>query len=269
MSCCTIDSLHTGTPRGTVTPIREILTYLTFPPDTNIDTPTSRQPPGLPKWERAILLLSENHGIELPNIQLLADALSQDLNCPVIAPNLYGDTPYPLLKPEGWDGDKELADFQVRHHPGTVDPIIRTILDWIDAPTSDSGFGGVEYLGGIGYCFGGRYVIRLLADGEIEAGVLNHPSFFTIEEVKSLEKMRPGNINVAEVGRSAWSPLAIFAAEEDDIFPETKRRETEDVLKSIGATWLCTTFSQTEHGFRYVVHPIGVYPRFPFSWNQC
>lgn len=140
-----------------------------------------------------------------------------------------------------------------RHHPGTVDPILRTILDWIDTPTSESGFGGVESLGGTGYCFGGRYVIRLLAKGEIGAGVVNHPSFFTIDEVKSLERMRPGDVDVRAEGRQALSPLAIFAAEEDDIFPEGKRRETEDALKGIGATWLCTTFSQTEHGFRYVV----------------
>ena len=56
-----------------------------------------------------------------------------------------------------------------------------------------------------------------------------------------------------DAAREVWSPLAIFAAEEDDIFPETKRRETEDVLKEVGATWSCTTFSGTEHGFRYVI----------------
>ncbi|KAK2759838.1 hypothetical protein FQN54_002572 [Arachnomyces sp. PD_36] len=248
MSCCTIGHIATGSPRGTLTPIRDILTYLTYPIDFDTNPPKTKTH-GLPKWERAILLCSEGHGIEFPNIQLVADSISQKLNCPVIAPNLLGDASYPIIKPEGWDGDKELELFQIRHQPETVDPILREILDWMDTPTSKSGFGGVEYLGGIGYCFGGRYVIRLLAEGKIDVGVVNHPSFFTIDEVKSLEKMRPSGINIADTGREAWSPLAIFAAEDDDIFPETKRRETEDSLKSIGATWSCTTFSQTDHGF--------------------
>lgn len=98
-----------------------------------------------------------------------------------------------------------------------------------------------------------------MPEGGIGVGVGNHPSFFTIDEVntidevKVLERMRPADVDVGAEGRKVWSPLAIFAAEQDDIFPEMKRRETEDVLKGTGATWSCTTFSQTEHAFRYVV----------------
>ena len=114
---------------------------------------------------------------------------------------MYGDSPYPLLKPDGWDGDKELDEFKIRHHPGTIDPILDAILGWIDEPEAEGegggeggGFGGVEYLGGIGYCYGGRYIIRLLAEGRLEVGVVNHPSFFTIEEVKGLEKVKPVHV---------------------------------------------------------------------------
>jgi len=205
------------------------------------------------------LLLSEVHGIHLPNVQLLVDTFAGELRCPVIAPNLFGADPFPIDKPEGWDDEKELEDFQVRHHPGTVDPILESTIDWISQPVSSGGFGDVKSLGAVGYCFGGRYVIRLLASGKIDAGVLNHPSFFTIDEVKSLAQRRlagrEGKEPIAAGARASpcFSPIAIFAAEEDDIFPESKRRATEDVLKQIGVTWWCSTFGQTEHGFRYVL----------------
>jgi dienelactone hydrolase len=250
MSCCKIDSIHTGHPRGTIQTINNISTYITFPPgtttppasDSSTTTPT-------PKYGRALLVLPEVHGLVLPNVLLLADIFARELGCPVIAPNLFGTDPFPVAKPDGWDDEKELEAFQARHHPGTVDPILDALIDWVQQPVSSGGFGGVRSLGGVGYCFGGRYVIRLLAAGKIDAGAVNHPSFFTIEEVRSLVQRRPRGA----MAGSCYSPLAIFAAEEDDIFPESKRRATEDVLKEIGAAWWCSTFGGTEHGFRYVV----------------
>ncbi|KKZ66314.1 hypothetical protein EMCG_07978 [[Emmonsia] crescens] len=256
MSCCKIDSLHSGAVRGTIQTIGKIPTYITIPP--NIPPPSNQDKndndttyPA--KWPKAILLLPEGHGITLPNIQLLADTLSTNLSCPAILPDLFGAHPFPITKPSNWDADAALEQFLACNHPGTVDPILEEILHWIDQPAAQGGFGGVERLGGIGYCFGGRYVIRLLAQGRIKAGVVNHPSFFTMDEVRGLagdgeydcSANAPGDARL----RPVFSPLAIFAAEEDDILPEGKRREMEDVLKKTGATWSCRTFAQTGHGF--------------------
>lgn len=265
MSCCKIDSIHTGQPLGTILPIgtTKISTYITFPQlisPSPASTPTNTTDTA-PKHPRALLLLSEVHGILLPNVQLLADAFASQLGCPVLAPNLFGTDPFPIDKPPGWDDEKELADFQLRHHPGTVDPILEEVLDWIERSEEAGGFGGVGGLGAVGYCFGGRYVLRLLAAKKIDAGVVNHPSFFTVGEVEALGKRRiagregDGQIAAGTGGASASTPLnpiAIFAAEEDDIFPESKRRATEDALKRGGVTWWCSVFGGTEHGFRYV-----------------
>jgi dienelactone hydrolase len=244
MACCKIDSIHTGQVHGTIKSIHGISTYITFPPGTAPLENSKTQ-----AWNRAMLFLSEVHGIDLPNTQLLADDLSVAMKCPVIAPDLFRGSPFPFEKPEGWNDDEELEKYQTLHHPGTVDPILQTIIEWLGQPLSAGGFGGVTNIGAIGYCFGGRYVIRLLGSGGIKAGVVNHPSFFTMQEVEDLALKEPKD----DSPRTGWSPLAIFAAEEDDIFPETKRRQMEDVLKRIGATWWCSTFSHTTHGFRYVV----------------
>jgi dienelactone hydrolase len=244
MACCKVDSIHSGQVHGTIKIVQGISTYITLPPGI-----ASFENCKTHAWNRAIVFLTEVHGIDLTNTQLLADKLSVDMRCPVIAPDLFRGSPFPVEKPDGWNDELELERYQTQHHPVTVDPILHTIIEWLRQPTSTGGFGDVANIGAIGYCFGGRYVIRLLGSGGIKAGVVNHPSFFTMEEVEALGPREPKH----DSARAVQSPLAIFAAEEDDIFPETKRRRMEDVLKRIGATWWCSTFSQTKHGFRYVV----------------
>lgn len=161
-----------------------------------------------------------------------------------------------MVKPPGWDEEAAFIRLQTDHHPGTVDPMLKKVLAWMQRPVdhADGGLGGVKRVGAIGYCFGGRYVMRLLAEGKIDAGVVNHPSFFTLDEVSALGRPSGGKEEGGEAGGKVkvWKPLAIFAAEEDDILPEEKRRATEDRLKKGGVTWMCTTYAGTLHGFRYV-----------------
>jgi dienelactone hydrolase len=172
-------------------------------------------------------------------------------------PDQFRNEYFPMVKPPGWDSEAAFIRLQTDHHPGTVDPMLEKVLAWMQRPAdhADGGLGGVERIGAIGYCFGGRYVMRLLAQGKIEAGVVNHPSFFTLDEVSALGRPSGDKVDGGEGdGKKAkvWKPLAIFAAETDDILPEEKRRATEDRLKEGGVTWMCTTYSDTEHGFRYV-----------------
>src|ERR1700744_3540064 len=123
MACCKIDSLHTGETKGSIQTINSIEAYITIPNVSTVGANSSTTSTASPskKWPRALLLLPEAHGIVLPNSKLLADKFASALNCPVIAPNLFGADPMPVIKPEGWDGERELAAFQVRHHPGTVE----------------------------------------------------------------------------------------------------------------------------------------------------
>ncbi|RMZ89825.1 hypothetical protein DV736_g2955, partial [Chaetothyriales sp. CBS 134916] len=243
MACCRIDSLHTGETKGSIQTVNSIEVYITLPNSRDVVSSLSATSTALPnkKWSLSLLLLTEVHGIALPNSKLLADKFASALNCPVIVPDLFDADPMPVVKPEGWDASRGLADFQIRHHPGTVEPILEAVMEWMQRSEAEGGLGGVQSLGAVGYCFGGRYIFRMLADRKIDAGVVNHPSFFTIEEVKAL---RTGT-----TVRGGLSPIAIFAAETDDIFPEAKRRETEDILKKIGAAWWCSTFAGTQHSF--------------------
>ncbi|OBT96135.1 hypothetical protein VE01_06922 [Pseudogymnoascus verrucosus] len=242
MACCTLPSIHPHTPLGTILSISGTSTYLTLPPNTPTATP----------HPRALLYLTEGYGTLLPNSQLLADHLSLLLNCPVIMPDQFRNEPFPMVKPPGWDDEAAFIRLQTDHHPGTVDPMLEKVLEWMQRPVghAEGGLGGVVRVGAIGYCFGGRYVMRLLAEGKIEAGVVNHPSFFTLDEVSALGRPAGGKEEGEGGGKvKVWKPLAIFAAEEDDILPEGKRRATEDRLKEGGVTWVCTTYAGTLHGF--------------------
>lgn len=145
--------------------------------------------------------------------------------------NVEGSDAYPFLKPPWWkeESEREFEEWKGRHEPPVTDPILSKVVNYILAT-----YGQDVKIGGVGYCFGGRYIMRLMGAGVIDVGVVNHPSFFTMEEV-------------AKVGKG--KKLAMFAAETDDILPAEKRRETEDVLMKSGATWMSTVYGGTGHGF--------------------
>lgn len=140
----------------------------------------------------------------------------------------------PYAKPKWWGengvGGREFEAWKERHEADVTDEILDRVVKYCHET-----YGKDVKIGGVGYCFGGRYVMRLMGKGVIDVGVANHPSFFTMDEV-------------AQLGEG--KKLAIFAAEIDDILPKEKRRETEDLLaKNGGVIWQSTLFGGTEHGF--------------------
>ncbi|KAK0119487.1 hypothetical protein ONS95_010934 [Cadophora gregata] len=280
--CCDPSSpspIWEGNPRGEVIDVGGIDTYVSRAIKSKSDvaslqkTQSEVQPSDK---KRVILFLTEGHGIYLPNAQLLADSFASHLNCDVLMPDQFAGqarlpkgiepnfppgakvpwtedkkdpnyelrglaTPlqdksessdaYPFLKPPWWiqQGPKAFEEWKMRHEPPVTDLLLARVIKYI----RDTYGKGVK-IGGVGYCFGGRYVMRLMGAGVLDVGVVNHASFFTMEEVAKIGK-----------GKS----LAMYAAETDDILPPEKRRQTEDLLTSAGATWMSTVFSGTKHGF--------------------
>lgn len=75
----------------------------------------------------------------------------------------------------------DLSEFSARHPPEKIDRIINVTVNYLREKV------GVERLGGVGYCFGGRYVPRFLAEGQgIDVGFVAHPSFLTQSEIQSI-----------------------------------------------------------------------------------
>lgn len=76
--------------------------------------------------------------------------------------------------------------------PPTVDPIYAAVIKHLRSEL------GVQKLGGVGYCFGGKYVCRWLKEGGegIDAGFTAHPSFVDEEEVRGVR----GPLSIAAAG---------------------------------------------------------------------
>jgi len=149
-------------------------------------------------------------------------------------PDLFHDDPIPLNRPGDFDiqtwfkGDYQKTDKKIPHTPPIVDPIIDTCL--VSMRTEHK----CKKIGGVGYCFGAKYVARHLlpSESKIDVGYVAHPSFVEEAELRDIK-----------------GPFAISAAETDAIFPEEKRHRTEEILKEMGATYQINLYSGVAHGF--------------------
>jgi dienelactone hydrolase len=243
--CCDPASpspIWVGKSTGKIITIDNIETYIARP----------RQTTGKSSADKRVLLhLTEGHSIYFLNAQLLADSFATHLNCDVIMPDQFrGQERVPKATvphfPEGkvevpppsaehilppYHKSQTEEDFEIwkkAHEPPVTDPLLETVVQYIRRT-----YGEDVKIWGVGYCFGGRYIMRLMGSGVIDVGVVNHPSFYTLDEV----------------GQLGGKKLAIYAAETDNIQTPELRRATEDVLTRVGATWTSTVFSGTHHGF--------------------
>jgi hypothetical protein len=160
--------------------------------------------------KNAILFLPDAFGLEFVNNKLLADDFARAGYFTVI-PDIFEGTPIPvehLLSP-GSHGDFDIMAWVGTHPSDRVDPIIEKTIKGMKSL-------GTENIGAVGYCFGGRYVIRFLAEGKgVDAGFIAHPSFVYSEELEASKKP----LSIAAAGKllflliqfsSSYSSSSIF-----------------------------------------------------------
>lgn len=205
--CCTTGFKHEGTAEGKIEKIGGYNAYVSYPENKST--------------ENAILILTDIFGHEFINSQLIADQYAAN-GYFVVVPDLFNGNAVPVNIPEGFD----LPGWLKNYTPKQLDPLVDAVVKELKGKL------GVKRLGGVGYCFGAKYVTRFLKDGQLDAGYFAHPSFVEADELKAIT-----------------GPLSISAAETDNIFPAEKRRESEDILVGIKATYQINLFSGVEHGF--------------------
>ncbi|KAL1596260.1 hypothetical protein SLS59_007959 [Nothophoma quercina] len=207
--CCAIGVKHEGTPTGEIKTIGDFRAYEVYPEDRSTQT--------------AVLIMTDVLGFGFPNVQLIADQFAANGYYTII-PDVFRGNEIPFPMPADFDFPAWREKKMPRE--GDVDPIFGTVIKYLRGEL------GVKRLGGVGYCFGGKYVCRWLRPGGLDAGFTAHPSFVEAEELKGIK-----------------GPLSIAAAETDHIFPAEKRRETEDILKEMSVPYQLTLYSDVEHGF--------------------
>ncbi|KAL1793884.1 hypothetical protein ACET3X_007305 [Alternaria dauci] len=207
--CCIVGIKHTGTPQGVIKQIDTVRTYFAYPENHNP--------------EHAIILMTDVFGIDFLNTQLIADQFAQNGYLTLI-PDVFNGREVSFPVAPSFDL-QEYVDTTMPK-PETVDPIYERVIGYLRDEL------GIKRLGGVGYCFGAKYVCRWLKEGGLDAGFIAHPSFVTADEIRNIK-----------------GPLSIAAAETDDIFPASKRHETEDILKQHTVPYQLFLYSDVEHGF--------------------
>jgi dienelactone hydrolase len=144
----------------------KVNTYISLPP--NSTTPA-----------KAIIHVTDIFGVPLLENQLLADSLAAN-NFLVVMPDLFaGDA----ISVEEQEAGLNLTEWLTQHPPTEIDRIIKSTLEYMRGDL------GIEKIGGVGYCFGGKYVPRWLTgngDG-IDIGFIAHPSNLNEAEISGVK----------------------------------------------------------------------------------
>lgn len=142
------------------------------PVDTYLAYPTTGS------TENAIIVLTDIFGHKFINVRLIADSFAER-GYFVAVPDLFNGDAAPLDRPAGFNVMEWLNN---GHTMKEVDPIIEKVI------TDLKNTYGVKRLGGVGYCFGGKYVTRFLKESKIDAGFIAHPSHVSVDEVEAIER---------------------------------------------------------------------------------
>lgn len=180
--CANPPTLNPSSGAGSVAELGGLKSYITGSSDSNL----------------AILLVSDVYGYEAPNLRAIADKVAAS-GYYVVVPDFFQGDPYvPESKPIGV---------------------------WLQAHGADKGFEdaklviealksrGISSIGAAGFCWGAKVVVSLAYSGFIQAAVLLHPSFVTVDDIKQVK-----------------TPIAILGAENDSMSPPELLKQFEQIL---------------------------------------
>jgi dienelactone hydrolase len=140
--------------------------YISYPPNGNTSA-------------KALLYVTDIFGVPLLQNQLLADSLAAN-DYLVVMPDLFkGDA----ISVEEQEKGLNLTGWLALHPASEIDSILSTTINYMRTDLK------VEKIGGLGYCFGGKYVPRFLtSNGGIDTGFIAHPSSLTEQEISGIRK---------------------------------------------------------------------------------
>jgi len=145
----------------------------------------------------------------------------------VVMPDLFRGEPVPQDALSDPTSNYSLPDWQKRHPMYEIESIIDTTLESIRTTYNAS------KIGSVGYCFGGKYVARYLAEGKgIDAGFAAHPSNTQAEEWDAVA-----------------SPISIAFGDLDQSNTPENRTTIEEIFFDGNKTYQTALFSNAEHGF--------------------
>lgn len=129
-------------------------------------------------------------------------------------------------------------DWVKNHLPVHTEPIIDAVLKEMRENL------GCKRIGGIGYCYGGKYVCRYLKSGKFEAGFAAHPTMMEADELRGVE--RPFSIAAAGMSLPTISLKLLCRIEIDALGQSvtlSSRRRSATRAKRSWTSWRSPTRS--------------------------
>lgn len=137
-----------------------------------------------------------------------------------------------------------MTEWRTRHTVAMADAIVESTIKTMRAEL------GVNKIGAVGYCFGGKYVARFLAAGKgLDAGFTAHPSRVEITEWDAISNP----LSIAYGGECRILPNRnmgkLIALELDPSNNASARSSTEATLIKGGKTYQTNLYAGAAHGF--------------------
>ncbi|KAI1385910.1 alpha/beta-hydrolase [Hypoxylon trugodes] len=175
--------------------------------------------------DTGVLYLTDVYGIQLLENKLLADSFGR-AGYLTVAPDMFNGTPAAAdinVPTPGFNAQGFIED----HAPNVTDPILATAIDFMRTELK------VKKIVATGYCFGGRYAFRLLAEGKgASVGFAAHPSFLEDGEISAIT-----------------GPASIAAADGDQMTPPERRTQVEALLLNTTHPYSYSLYGGVSHGF--------------------
>ncbi|KAK4629486.1 Hydrolase pyvD [Fulvia fulva] len=208
--------LHNGNSTGQTKSIGGETLYLAYPRGYGRKT----------KTDTAILYLTDIFGNALVNNRLLADSLAK-AGYLVVMPDLFRGDPVPADALSDPNSTFNMTAWRARHPQSQVETIIESAIN------STRGELEAEKVAAVGYCFGGKYVARFLAEGRgVDAGFTAHPSAVLAEEWEAIA-----------------GPISIVFGDLDASNTPENRTNIESIFFEGNKTYQTSLYANAEHGF--------------------
>ncbi|KAI5666707.1 hypothetical protein M9H77_16560 [Catharanthus roseus] len=203
--CCeNPPTLSSSSGVGAVTEIAGLKSYVSGPSDSKL----------------AILLISDIFGYEAPNLRKLADKVAAAGYYVVVPDFLYGD-PY-----DPSNAEKPVPVWIKSHGPDKGVEDAKQVIAALRGK-------GISSIGAAGFCWGAKVVVQLAKSDDIQAGVLLHPSFVTVDDIKEVIK-----------------PISILGAENDHLtLPELVKQFEATLSSKPEVDFFVKIFPGVSHGW--------------------
>ncbi|OSD01127.1 alpha/beta-hydrolase [Trametes coccinea BRFM310] len=226
-ACCTRTVPHAGVARGTVETIAGLETYVSRPfpgPGCAGTKAGDDHEEGEGDSERRVILFfADVFGPLYINSKLAMDYWAAHGYLVLGVDYFEGDSSAHHQGEPGWDVDEWVVPFRTS--------AARITPPWIEAVREKYAGPNTTFFT-VGYCFGGPFVMDLLADDWVTAGAMAHPAFLDEGHFRRLKQ-----------------PLLISSPEDDFTFPSPARRRAEDIMAAQKSTYYIQIFSGAFHGF--------------------